>query len=367
MQNSSVTEMGTERLYQIAAIPFEAARSLASFAPNHRARRLHGHSFMARAALLVNGDPVVLTAELARCVGYLDYSLLNDRLTLPTDENLAYWLRRCLGVPVRVGIQSTRDRGVDLDNQSCAYFWHRFRFEAAHRLPKVASTHPCGRMHGHGFDVILYVAKGLCGDSICTEAFDHDTLISAWQPLQEILDGSCLNDFPGLDNPTSEILAYWVWHHLKPRLSLLSHVVIHETANAACQYDGTTYRIWKTFYFESALCTPRVGKGIQPRLHGHSYFLRLHLSAPLDMVMGWTVDYGDVKERFRPIYAQLDHHLLNDLPELSDADPGNVAHWIRDQIQPLLPQLDRIDLYETPNCGTVLAWGNCDPALVFHL
>ncbi|CAK0774521.1 6-pyruvoyltetrahydropterin/6-carboxytetrahydropterin synthase [Gammaproteobacteria bacterium] len=366
MHDSPIEQSGIERLYQIAAVPFEAARSITSLAPGHRARRIHGHSFLARAALLAGGEPVALASELIRCVECLDYRLLNELLVLPTDENLVHWLRERLGVAVRVGIQSTRNQGADLDLQSCVHFWRRFRFEAAHRLPQVASTHPCGRMHGHGFDVILYATQCPSGGSTGTEVFDPDLLISAWQPLQETLHGSCLNDLPGLDNPTSEVLAYWIWHHLKPHLPWLSQVVIYETASAACQYDGATYRIWKTLYFESALHLARGGSGHSHRIHGHSYLLRLHLLAPLDTVMGWTVDYGNVKEQFRPIYAQLDHHLLNDLPGLFDAELGEVARWIRAQTHPLLPQLNRIDLYETPNCGAVLAWGEGDPTLVFH-
>ncbi len=61
------------------------------------------------------------------------------------------------------------------------------------------------------------------------------------------------------------------------------------------------------------------------RLHGHSYLLRLHLIAPLNQVLGWTVDYGDLKTLFKPVYERLDHHRLNDLPHLRDTDPASVA------------------------------------------
>jgi 6-pyruvoyltetrahydropterin/6-carboxytetrahydropterin synthase len=79
--------------------------------------------------------------------------------------------------------------------------------------------------------------------------------------------------------------------------------------------------------------------------------------------MGWTLDYGDVKELFRPVYRQLDHHLLNELPRLGDADPASLVLWMREEAATRLPQIDRIDLYETPGCGAVLSWGELGPAL----
>jgi 6-pyruvoyltetrahydropterin/6-carboxytetrahydropterin synthase len=353
------------RFYQVAAAPFEAARSLTLLPPGHRARRLHGHSFLARvqAALpagwggFPGGEPLALAAALARCVGRLDYCLLDEHLAIPSDEHLARWLRHCLQAPAvaAVGIQSTRDQGVDLDPRDHAHLWRRFRFEAAHRLPRVAADHPCGRMHGHGFEVVLHAAPDPGGVGL-------DPLEAAWWPLQEELDGCCLNDLAGLDNPTSEVLSHWIWQRLEPHLPGLSGVTVYETASAGCRYDGATYRIWKALRFESALRLAQTGH----RLHGHGYLLRLHLSAPLDTVMGWTVDYGEVKALFAPVYAHLDHHLLNDLPGLADADLGSLVGWVRDQAQPALPRLDRIDLYDTPDRGVVLTWGDGDPSLVSH-
>jgi 6-pyruvoyltetrahydropterin/6-carboxytetrahydropterin synthase len=139
---------------------------------------------------------------------------------------------------------------------------------------------------------------------------------------------------------------------------------VYETVTAGCHYDGQHYRIWKDQRFESALTLTRAAPNDSVRrLHGHSYLLRLHLTAPLDTVMGWTVDYGDVKSQFKPIYQQLDHHNLNELPGLDEPDAASIARWIRSQAEPGLPQLDRIDLYETPGCGVVLSWGAHEPGL----
>ncbi len=79
--------------------------------------------------------------------------------------------------------------------------------------------------------------------------------------------------------------------------------------------------------------------------------------------MGWTVDYGDVSELFRPIYKQLDHYQFNGLAGLEDGSVASAVRWIRHSMADVLPQLDRVDLYETPGCGAVLSWGPQGPAL----
>jgi 6-pyruvoyltetrahydropterin/6-carboxytetrahydropterin synthase len=160
-------------------------------------------------------------------------------------------------------------------------------------------------MHGHGFEVILHADQDLQGRDL---GVDFDRLGELWVPLHATLHHACLNDLPGLDNPTSERLAAWLWQRLKPELPPLSWVTVYETATAGCHYDGRHYRIWKEQTFESALRLRHAPTGDpRRRLHGHSYRIRLHLTAPLDEVLGWTVDYGEVKARFEPIYRELDH------------------------------------------------------------
>jgi 6-pyruvoyltetrahydropterin/6-carboxytetrahydropterin synthase len=361
----------TERLFHVAAAPFEAARRVSILPEGHRSRRLHGHSFLARVraelpadrAPFTGGETGALKEALDHCVATLDYRDLNEHLPVPTDENLARWVRECLAVRgiESVGIQSTRDQGADLDGSEHVHVWRRFRFEAAHRLPNVPEGHKCGRMHGHGFEVILHADQDLGSGDMGVD-FDH--LGDVWAPLHAELHYACLNDMAGLENPTSEMLSGWLWRHLKPVLPALSWITVYETATAGCHYDGQHYRIWKEQRFESALRLVKAPEGDpRQRLHGHSYLLRLHLTAPVDQVLGWTVDYGDVKELFKPVYKQLDHYLLNELPRLSDADPASLALWMREEVAAQLLQLDRIDLHETPGCGAVLCWGDLGPAL----
>ena len=359
------------QLFHLAAAPFEAARRVAILPAGHRARRLHGHSFLARvrAALPTDwapfpgGETDALSAALRTCVAALDYRDLNEHLAVPTDENLARWVRGGLAVPgiASVGVRSTHDQGADLDGAEHVHLWRRFRFEAAHRLPRVPPGHPCGRMHGHGFEVILHADQDLAGADM---GMDFDQLEALWAPLQAELHQGCLNDLPGFENPTSELLAHWLWQRLRPGVPALSWVSVYETATAGCHYDGAHYRIWKERRFEGALSLARAPAGDpRRRLHGHSYLLRLHLCAPLDEVLGWTVDYGDVKRLFEPVYARLDHHRLDALPGLPAADAGSLVRWIRGECAAALPALGRIDLHETPGCGVSLCWGDLGPAL----
>ena len=76
-----------------------------------------------------------------------------------------------------------------------------------------------------------------------------------------------------------------------------------------------------------------------------------------------SLDYGDVKELFRPTYKQLDHHYLNEIEGLGRGDLESILRWMAQRMSEVLPQLDRIDLYETPGCGAMLSWGEHGPAL----
>lgn len=111
-----------------------------------------------------------------------------------------------------------------------------FQIEAAHRLPHVPEGHKCARLHGHSFRIEVHVSGELGADS--GWVMDFADLKAAFQPLFEQLDHRCLNDVDGLDNPTSEHLARWVWARLRADLPGLSKVVVQETCNAGCVYRG---------------------------------------------------------------------------------------------------------------------------------
>lgn len=113
---------------------------------------------------------------------------------------------------------------------------HEFRFEAAHRLPRVPQGHKCARLHGHSFKVELTVEGPVNPET--GWFIDFSDLDAAWQPLWKQLDHNYLNEVAGLENPTSEILAKWIWDHLRPAVPSLTRVTLFETCDARCEYEG---------------------------------------------------------------------------------------------------------------------------------
>ena len=110
------------------------------------------------------------------------------------------------------------------------------RFESAHLLPNVPLGHKCRRLHGHSYKVELHVTGEL--DPVMGWVQDYDELNAAFAPLMLQLDHNFLNDVPGLENPTSENIAQWIWQRLKPQLPGLSAVMVHETCTERCVYRG---------------------------------------------------------------------------------------------------------------------------------
>lgn len=111
-----------------------------------------------------------------------------------------------------------------------------FTFEAAHRLPHVPEGHKCGRLHGHSFRIELHVRGPV--DPHLGWVMDFAQLKDAFQPLYDQLDHHYLNEIQGLENPTSENLACWIWDRLKPELPELSKIVVRETCTSGCIYGG---------------------------------------------------------------------------------------------------------------------------------
>jgi 6-pyruvoyltetrahydropterin/6-carboxytetrahydropterin synthase len=113
---------------------------------------------------------------------------------------------------------------------------HEFKFEAAHKLPKVPAGHKCRRLHGHSFKIELAVAGPVEAET--GWFIDFDVIYTLWQPLWEQLDHNYLNDIVGLENPTSENLAKWIWDRMKVKLPSLAQVTVFETCDARCEYMG---------------------------------------------------------------------------------------------------------------------------------
>jgi 6-pyruvoyltetrahydropterin/6-carboxytetrahydropterin synthase len=119
-----------------------------------------------------------------------------------------------------------------------AEIFKEFTFEAAHRLPYVPDGHKCRRLHGHSFRVALHVSGPV--DPSSGWLMDFAEIKARFQPLFDQLDHNYLNEIEGLDNPTSENIARWIWDRLKPTLPQLAQVVLHETCTSGALYRGET-------------------------------------------------------------------------------------------------------------------------------
>jgi 6-pyruvoyltetrahydropterin/6-carboxytetrahydropterin synthase len=109
-------------------------------------------------------------------------------------------------------------------------------FEAAHRLPNVAADHKCARLHGHSFRAEIHVSGPL--DPTLGWVMDFADVRAAAEPVRLALDHRYLNEIEGLENPTSEVIAAWIWDRLAPELPGLSRVVVRETCTSGARYDG---------------------------------------------------------------------------------------------------------------------------------
>ena len=113
----------------------------------------------------------------------------------------------------------------------------QFRFEAAHFLPTFPDGHKCRRMHGHSYRVDL---------------IDYGVITELCEPIRSQLDHYLLNEIEGLNNPTAEHLARWIWQRLEPTIDAvvadaacpptarphLAEIIVHETCTSACHYQG---------------------------------------------------------------------------------------------------------------------------------
>lgn len=343
------------RVWTAASAGFEAARHFDPSPRAPRGRGLHGHGFKVcvfasgAESAYPGGEVVMLRQRLREAVAPLDYAHLNQWIDTPDDLSLARWIgaRPGLAGAARIALRSTDAQGVDIDAGGRAQIWRRYAFQAAHWLPRVPAGHKCGRMHGHGFEVVIH--------AWAQAGVDAAALDAAWEPLRGTLDFHCLNDLEGLENPTSEMLAAWLWRRLHAALPACASVTVFETGSAGSNFDGHAWRIWKDFSFDSAVRLDHApADAPESRLHGHTFDLRLQLRAPLDEVQGWILDYGDVKTLFEPVFKALDHRPLHAMDGLSGADTGSLAAWIMRATSPALPQLARVDLMETPGCGSVV-------------
>lgn len=107
-------------------------------------------------------------------------------------------------------------------------------FEAAHRLPHLPETHKCSHLHGHSFSATLIVRGPL--DPKFGWVVDYAEMKKVFTPVLEELDHRYLNEISGLENPTSEVIARWIYLRIKLQLPSLYQIIIGETCTTECRY-----------------------------------------------------------------------------------------------------------------------------------
>lgn len=116
-----------------------------------------------------------------------------------------------------------------------------FRLEAARRLPRLPESHPCSRLHGHSFHVEVVLEGPI--DPVLGWLVDYDEIAAAWAPIAQALDHRLLNEIEGLENPTSELLAAWIFARLATTLPALSAVTVMETPETRATYRPANQQV----------------------------------------------------------------------------------------------------------------------------
>lgn len=111
-----------------------------------------------------------------------------------------------------------------------------YRFEAAHSLPRVPATHKCARVHGHSYHIEVVLEGEI--DPETGWLMDFAAIDEHVDPIVAMLDHRMLNEIAGLENPTSELLAVWIWNRLAPQLPVLCEISVSETPSSRCVYRG---------------------------------------------------------------------------------------------------------------------------------
>ena len=114
--------------------------------------------------------------------------------------------------------------------------YKEFQIEAAHLLPMLPAGHKCSRLHGHSFRITVYLEGA--ADTQSGWIRDFADISECFKPVFDQLDHSYLNEVGGLENPTSENLARWIWREMKPGLPELCAVQVRETCTTGCIYTG---------------------------------------------------------------------------------------------------------------------------------
>ncbi|MEX2479930.1 MAG: 6-carboxytetrahydropterin synthase [Gammaproteobacteria bacterium] len=111
-----------------------------------------------------------------------------------------------------------------------------FDFAASRRLPGLPASHPCSRLHGHTFMVRLVLRGEI--DRASGWMVDFGEVERRMEAVRLLLDHRCLNEIEGLHNPTTEIIAEWLWQRFCPDLPGLHEITVQEHPSRGITYYG---------------------------------------------------------------------------------------------------------------------------------
>ena len=112
----------------------------------------------------------------------------------------------------------------------------QFTFDSAHFLPNVPEGHKCKEIHGHTYHLTVYLDGDL--DEKLGWVIDFTDVKNVIDPIIKSIDHQFLNNISGLENPTSEVMAIWLWNKIKPELPQLSKIELNETPTSGVIYEG---------------------------------------------------------------------------------------------------------------------------------
>ena len=112
------------------------------------------------------------------------------------------------------------------------YTVHSARF-----IPTLDSNHPCSKMHGHTFKIIIELDGPINKDTgFVMDFYDLDVIVN--EKIIKKIDHKVLNEIDGLDNPSSEFLSIWIWNKLITSIPILSEITVSEELGTGIKYSG---------------------------------------------------------------------------------------------------------------------------------
>lgn len=114
--------------------------------------------------------------------------------------------------------------------------FRKFTFDSAHFLPNVPDGHKCKNVHGHTYHLTVFFEGDI--DEHLKWVIDFSEVKNVIKPIIDSIDHKLLNDIEGLENPTCEVLAIWIWDKIKPQIPALVKVKLYENTTSGVIYEG---------------------------------------------------------------------------------------------------------------------------------